>query len=536
MAAFAIVAMLPTYFNGVPSGNDEAQHYQFAWTVDHAIANGTLYPSYASESNHGYGDVGIRFYPPLASYVLTALNFVTRDWYFASLLAFTSVFFFGGLGIYLWVRDEFEPPTALLAAAIYTFAPYHLNEIYNNFLLAEFFATAIVPWCFLFTSRVCRGGSRSAVVGLAIAGSLLVLTHLPLTVLCAISLPIYALVLLERDRILNTMSRFAIAAVSVAAMTAFYWSRWIWEIPWVRHSSEKYISDTWAYGTNFLLLPSHFTDFGADSLNLWFADTLLLAVIIIMLPTLVLLITGGLKWTRTLTALAVTVAVSVLFTTPVSGILWRNIGFLQKVQFPWRWLAIVSALAAAFAAVGVVQAFKLSQARSNALATVGLGLALTQFVFLGVFLTRGPVYISRAELNSQMSGIANTEACDCWWPIWADSQAFQRTERVEAGARSVEVTEWSQNKRQFSIAAGPATSAFVKTFYYPRWNAVVNGESSEVKVGDSGRIAVEIPSQASTVSLEFREPPYVYSLTILSIAAWAAVLGVMIFFGTRRDP
>ena len=113
---FAVIAMAPAYFNGVPSGNDQAQHYQFAWTVYESVKAGDIYPAYAPDTNHGFGDYGLRFYPPLTYYGLAITYALVQDWYFASLIAFTLVFFLGGLGVFLWARTEFERPQALIAA------------------------------------------------------------------------------------------------------------------------------------------------------------------------------------------------------------------------------------------------------------------------------------------------------------------------------------------------------------------------------------------------------------------------------------
>ena len=51
IAAFSIVAMMPSYWSGVPVANDQAQHYQFAWTVYDSVRSGEIYPSLAGETN-----------------------------------------------------------------------------------------------------------------------------------------------------------------------------------------------------------------------------------------------------------------------------------------------------------------------------------------------------------------------------------------------------------------------------------------------------------------------------------------------------
>ena len=289
IAAFSIIAMLPSYFGGVPVANDQTQHYQFAWTIYDSVRAGDIYPSLAGETNHKFGDVGLRFYPPLTYYWLSLIYFVVHDWYFASLVAFTFVFFLGGVGIYLWARDDLGPTHGLIAALIYTLAPYHLNQIYNNFLLAEFFATAVIPFCFLFLARVCRDATWINVAGLTIAYATLILTHLPMTVLCSLAMGLYAFLLLRKTGFVQTMVKLTVSVLSAVTMTSFYWSRWLTEMPWIKLSTPKYFAAMWDYSANFLLRPSHFTDFANDSSNLWFADAMLVVMLLIAIPTVIYL-------------------------------------------------------------------------------------------------------------------------------------------------------------------------------------------------------------------------------------------------------
>ncbi len=100
IGAFSILVMSSSFYYGVTSGNDFAQHYQFANTIHHSIVSGEIYPSWADSPNQGYGDAAIRFYPPFAYYVLSASYLIAGDWYDASLLTFFLIFCIGGIGVY----------------------------------------------------------------------------------------------------------------------------------------------------------------------------------------------------------------------------------------------------------------------------------------------------------------------------------------------------------------------------------------------------------------------------------------------------
>lgn len=537
IAVFAVVAMLPMYFYGVPGGNDQQQHYQFAWTVYRSVSAGELYPSVDGETNRGFGDVGLRFYPPLTYYVLAFGYGLTGDWLFASLVAFTLVFFMGGLGVYLWAREELDRETALIAGAVYTFASYHLNLIYTNGLMAEFFASAIVPFCFLFLTRLCRRGGWIDVLGLSTTFALLILTHLPITILGSIAMCVYALLLTSRKNLLRVAPQSLTSAALALAMSAFYWARMLPELDWVKHSSHKYFDDTWSYAANYLLYPSHFTRFGEDALNLWLADMMLVATILIAVPSVVVFMLGNRKQLgRYIVAVGVVGAFSVVMSTPVSSVVWDHFDMLQKVQFPWRWLSIVTASGAVFAAVGIKRAAEMLTSGKHHAVAAGIASVLIVFVFTGVFIMKGATYTPAPALNDQVASTPSATGCECWWPVWAEWPALGQTERIVANGRAATIGAWYADHKTFEIAPGQPTAATIAVFYYPLWHATVNGNETQIARTDDGRLSVPVPAERSNVRLMFREPARVTAAYVISMISWVGVIGLaaaLVFKNTR---
>src|SRR5262249_53506765 len=155
----SMLVTLPMFIYGIPKGNDMPQHYQFASAFRESISNGVLFPGWSPNVNSGLGDVSLRFYPPLAYYVLTFFDGIVENWFDASVFTFCFWFALGGIGVYFWSREWFDERSSLFAALIYLTMPYHANQIYNAFLYAEFAACGVLPFCFLFVTRVCRRGN-----------------------------------------------------------------------------------------------------------------------------------------------------------------------------------------------------------------------------------------------------------------------------------------------------------------------------------------------------------------------------------------
>ena len=201
----AVSVILPIAFFGIPDGFDLPQHFQFAQTYYDSITNGDFFPGWSPKENSGYGGVGIRFYPPLAYYALAFGRMLVGKWFDASWLVFTFWMLLSCLGVYYWIRWWFPAKEAAFAACFYAIVPYHLNQLYSAFNYSEFAASAILPFCFAFLTRVFQRGKTSDILGLATCYGLLIITHLPLGVIGSISLFVYALTLLQKENSLKSV-------------------------------------------------------------------------------------------------------------------------------------------------------------------------------------------------------------------------------------------------------------------------------------------------------------------------------------------
>src|SRR5215212_1138773 len=173
----SFVVIVPAVLWGIPSNLDLTNHFRFALPFYDAIASGNFYPSWLAESNGGYGDPSFRFYPPAFYYLLAASRFLVGNWYDATLIVFIVFSVASGLGIYLWARSFLSSQTAAWAGIFYALAPYHINQLYQAAMLAEWAGSAVLPFVFAFVDRVIRRGKPRDIAGLSISYGLLLFTH-----------------------------------------------------------------------------------------------------------------------------------------------------------------------------------------------------------------------------------------------------------------------------------------------------------------------------------------------------------------------
>src|SRR6267143_1805814 len=103
-----LVVLVPILMYGIPGKRDLIQHFHHAMTFFDSMSAGNFFPGWAGDSNGGYGDVSVRFYPPALSILLATGRMLFRSWYWATVAVFALLTFVGGLGAYLWAK-EFVP-------------------------------------------------------------------------------------------------------------------------------------------------------------------------------------------------------------------------------------------------------------------------------------------------------------------------------------------------------------------------------------------------------------------------------------------
>lgn len=537
IAACAAAAVASAALNGIPYGNDLTQHYQFAASVEENLAAGGLYPSMAPTPNNTVGDYGLRFYPPLAYYALAAGFKVTGGWFSASILVFFLLYFAGGAGVYLWVREEFPEKQAIIAGALFVFAPYHLNQIYNNFLYGEFAASAVIPFCFLFLHRTARSPSFGSAAGLAAAYGALILTHLPSLIFCSIAFAAYAVVVLLRSGTFfrGVPALAASVAVSVAA-TSFYWIRLVTELEWINHSRAEYFSGNYDYSNNFLLHPRNITNFSNDVLAIWMGDLMLAAMVLISIPSLIFLFKRKEKVNSLLLGSLAAMTIAVVMSSVLSKPLWDGLGFLQKIQFPWRWLGVISVSGAAFASFGIAAATEKLKVVGGPIIAVALAAGLIAFTVSAIFITKQSVFIPRGEFtNAAVARMHSDPSRDCWWTVWA-KDGFYRAgkERAVSSGRRVRVVSWKSLEKKVALDPGPEATVIFRVLYYPHWRAYSNGERLEATPSDTGLIAVNAPAGTRSLELRFREPDTVRAAAVVSAAALVLIVFSALFPVIRR--
>ncbi|MBX3243902.1 MAG: hypothetical protein KF685_05550 [Acidobacteria bacterium] len=520
---FSAILMSPIALFGIPDNYDVMEHMRFAVTYSDALQNGDFPALWSEKDNFGYGGAGVRLYPPLTYILFSLIHVFASSWHLSlSILLFIGMSI-GCLGVYRFCDEYYPNGFPLLAAFIYGIIPYHLFQIYQLFLLAEFMAAAFTPFVFYYGTRLVReGGIRNSLL-FSLFFSLVVLSHIPSTIILSIALTVFLAIQIRKETFFRTALYTIVSATVTLTGTSYYWIKVITEVKWVKHDSvDYYNSGLYTYSSYlfpiFLDPPDFF-----EIKQLWMFD-----VIALMTITLTLLLGLFLflkrNSDRLQTAVLSTTALSVFMTTTLSSPIWNNIEFLQKLQFPWRWHSIAMVMTAfmvgAFLEVLRSQTDVLSRTLRYAILIVTL--PVTLFILTQIIIPMAAV--SPEEFDRQVNDLGSTVGCKCWWPAWAETIGSETENRVSISDRNIEVKTWEGSDRKFTVTAGTTGNARIATFYYPYWKGEVNGSSVEVSAATDGTILIPVPSERSEVRLFFEEPTFLKVAKYIALATWLLLI------------
>lgn len=534
----AVVVILPIAVYGIPDGHDLAQHFQFANAYYDSLTTGDGFPSWSARENDGYGSIGIRFYPPLAYYVMALFRIVSGNWFDAAWLTFSFWMILGCFGVYFWSRQWLSPKIAAIAAVFYAFIPYHLNQIYISFIYADFAGAAILPFCFAFQTKVFRRGENTDVLGLAFFYALLILTHLPSAIIGSICLAVYGLILLEKKNAVRQIIKSSIAAVLGLAASSYYWAAVVSEMSWLNHATEEYQSGHFDFARGFFPSILHRVD-KYNVTNPVLTDSINSFCLLFLATAIVYLFYRRIKNAEKSIASQVyrTVLPLGLFaffmTTILSYPVWKIITPLQKIQFPMRFMSVIVMCGTIVTATAVHFMIEgnFFKKRNWMYASVIFITMLSVIDIAYIFDPSAFAAIERTRFEAQMRELPEKQNHQFWWSTWSKENALDVKEKVFAEDRQTSVTNWSAEKRNFTVEPGMPINVRIATFYYPHWKAEVNGKLVNIEKNVDGAMLIPISGEKSEVAIYFQESSIVKIACIFSILTW---LGIFLTFVLLR--
>ncbi len=555
LIVLASIATLPFFVIGedrkvgccggeMPVTHDSWMHFNQMRAFYRGLESGRIQPRWDDETHGGYGAPSLAFYPPGAYYITSFFYFLTRDWAKVWIGFYWLASFGSAVAIYWYARQTMARVPGLIAAAVYTFAPYHLINQYQRGAMAEFLSFVWAPLVLLFAERLLAECSRRELAlsfaGLSASFGAFLFSHPPTAYQFLLVFgPCFAVwaIWVGRWRMLLIVG---CALVFGSMIAAAYFYPAIAEQGLVNYDD---VERAWPYHASYVYdSAQRIYDRAANPFFVRIDRIWAFNAIAILLPggagVLACLLSGKTAYRsqtgedarapRTLRSRiwlwGVAGLIACFLITKYSEPIGRLIPKIETGVYSWRMLTLTSFVVAMLAG---------ACAGSS---TVKEGVA----VWLKPSLTVGLLF-----------GALAMSAWYVAWPTWR-GQSFEPNlehynyatlprgvpretppmdlAQLASGAGRVTIERWTPESRMLRIELEKSDQLQFRTSNFAGWTAAVDGTPVEVKEGAVKNIVIDLPAGVHSVALEFRPTPVRRasdSITVLSLALLLLIISAI---------
>jgi 4-amino-4-deoxy-L-arabinose transferase-like glycosyltransferase len=474
--------------------HDMVNHQAVAEMFYKGIKSGVIYPRWLADANNGYGIPLMVYYPPGFYYLTSAIQDYTEDWGNTMLIASILLFVASGMAFYFFARVFMSNLAAALASVTYMMFPYHMLDLYHRGAMAELFGFVFIPLIMYFAYRVATEGRLRQYGGLGLCYGLYLISHMPVGYMFSYALAIYAVVWTIMKRDLRIAVRIAAGMVLGLALGAVYWLPAVME---GRYAQEEVTSSApYLYSFITMVVSSDPFDHVLHA-QFWLLVLALIAVIVFLSKSWRRAGTGvegeeeaGL---RTQARLWMILAVGATFmSTSFSTYISMLIPRIQASTPAWRFLTIATVFASMLIGLAIDRARERAQMASTNRkawkATISAATALNVLFTVGMIVVATiyhlpqPVAENFNSLSFNPAGATRVEDLPDTTRVVTDPLT-----------RWTEVQAWDPEYRRIRMQVTEPTLVRLKTYYFPGWSALIDGQPTEVSSDIDGVQLITVP-------------------------------------------
>jgi hypothetical protein len=528
----ALPATIPLFQKGFLDSHDGLFHLYRLQALDEAIRAGVFYPRWFPQFAYGYGHPVLNYYSPLTYYVAQLFHMLGPGYILSIKLTFAAGFLLGAGFMYLYARQVVGRFPALLAAAVYTYFPYHLADTYLRGALAEAFAFVFLPLCLWAMHRLTTSGRMLYFILLSLSFAGLVVSHnLTALIFTPVLLGYLALTWFLTRR--GGSAGVAVASLAVGvALATFYWLPVLMETRYVGLAAnigapgyQRHLAPL----TQFISFSPFFTylpDLGGGLDNPFYP----LGVIYVLL---ILAGMGFLGWLFTrreplesdlslhkwyLVFFLLVALISIFMMLSWSLPVWRlTQGLLASLQYPWRFLTLTALSVAMITGFVFTWEGRDSQAparwRTWLQYVLGVGLVvIVMFNGLGELpMQMLPLHESQVTVQRMWEQDFAARQIGATWtaeyvPVWVradrsviglpppDLEPFEPRDLSPEEIPEVELGPQGQLSSRMRVKSAQEFTLRFHSFYFPGWKVYLDGREAPVyPSGDLALLSVDLP-------------------------------------------
>ncbi len=547
VVALAAFAYAPLFGEGMILTGDNLHAWRLS-EMGNCIDDGQVPCRWAAELGNGYGLPLFNFYPPLPYYVGDALHRIGLSYLNTVDALFVIGLITAALSMFLLGRALWGNLGGIVSGVAYVYAPYLALDTYFRGALGELWALAIAPALFWAVYRLVTTGRALYVFPIALSSAFLLLSHSLATLILLPMVAVWAVALLFTRSVDAWKPALLglIGALWGLGLAAFF------TIPMLAEGENVQLENTadfpFRFQAHFTTVSDLFLQRSSDYSALlaanggpgtpiqigWFHW----ALAGLAMPAGALLLLSG----RRAQALAVLLlagffAAGVFMSVSASEGIWDTYDALRFLQFPWRYVGLISLASAALAGAW----FAVIRERAAWL-QFGLAAGLVALFIAGSQGFSDPFYRCTADTvgpdrlvpcagsdeeyfsdgpyaASELGSIRDylPEAVEL-----IPERALQAVAHIE-GAANILVTERDSDTIELAIDAASPVQIEAAVFDYPAWEVRIDGEVVDhVPSEPHGLITFDVPEGEHDIELQLRSTNTARIANWISLANWLA--------------
>lgn len=559
-ALLPVIPILAALGDGILLAADGPLHVHRIRAMTLLLSDGNLWPRWVPYFHLGFGYPIFNFYPPGVFYLGGLLGVIGIGAASAFVILSALAWITGSTGMYALAKTCLPGPAALLAAALWSYAPSRFYEVWFQGSLPQMMSAALVPWLLYGLVQMAFAPTRRIAVLTAVLVAGVILTHIPIAFITALYAAPASVLLLwwasrhNRRQFLRRAAGLAGSVLLGAGLAAIFWLPMVLELhhvgAWSENTDREYFVNY--LKETFLMPGSIFAQplpFDLTDLTLKFPTTLGLVGGLLSLVGLI----GLLKHKKY--ALAALLVAGMIFTlfmlTGYSLEVWLSLPFFRQLRYPERFLRLGAILVAL---LGGAALLLLPKRREKAGVVGGLVLVIAAALPLNY----GNVpHVSMDHLTAldeiefeEQTRVWGTTSYDEFDPNWGETiprpGAVPDVESYQD--HPLRLVVYDQDLiRQFpdlkTESLGDATIRVTVTserpvrfrqYYYPGWKVTLDGQPVRAyPESEMGLLTIDVPAGEHLVKLRYAGTTAQKAGAALTLASMGAALLLIL---VRRRP
>ena len=145
LVVLGFIPLVSLFHPGLPLTHDGQDHVARIANFYLSLTEGNIIPRWAGNLNWGYGHPILMFLYPLPSYSVSLFHFLGFTLVDSLKIIFGLTFILSGVGMYLWLREQFGEEAGIAGGVLYMFAPYRFVDLYVRGAIGEHIAFVFIP-------------------------------------------------------------------------------------------------------------------------------------------------------------------------------------------------------------------------------------------------------------------------------------------------------------------------------------------------------------------------------------------------------